>query len=240
MQLTSGRLAAVAIGIPVMLAASGFGAFSLVGTFARTSEQHTATYAWHGDGEISVNASAGDVRIVVGTGTQVGVVYTEHYEFKRPTITATSLNGGLQLAARCAGGVYGSNCEINYVLTVPAAASLVLHTGDGDVQLGASTGTVSATTGEGDINGTQLLSKTVDASTGDGDVKLAWDIAPTSVDATTGNGGINLVVPQGTAYSVSAHTGNGGTHVSVPQDQAATDSITASTGNGDIRISPGG
>ena len=238
MQLTSGRLAAVAIGIPVMLATSAFGAFSLVGMFARTSEHHTASYAWQGDGAISVNASAGDVRIQVGTGTEVSVAYTEHYELKKPTVTATSLNGGLQLSAKCAGGLYGNNCEINYVLTVPADASLVLHTGDGDVQLSASTGTVSATTGAGDINGTQLLSKTVDASTGDGDVKLQWDVAPTKVGATTGNGDINLVVPTGTAYSVSAHTGNGGTHVNVPQDQSATNSITASTGNGDITISP--
>ena len=122
MQLTSGRLAAVAIGVPVMLVASAFGAFSLVGTFARTSEQHTATYPWQG-GAISVTTGGGDVRIEVGTGTQVGVSYTEHYEFKKPTVTATALNDGLQLAARCPGGLYGNNCEINYVLTVPAAAS---------------------------------------------------------------------------------------------------------------------
>jgi putative adhesin len=238
MQLTSGRLAAVAIGIPAMIAASAFGAFGLVGTFARTSEHHTASYAWQGDGEISVNTSAGNVRTEVGTGTQVVVSYTEHYQFKRPTVTATSLDGGLQLAARCAGGLYGSNCAINYVVTVPAAASLVLHTGDGDLQLSASTGSISANTGDGDINGTELISATVDASTGDGDIDLAWDVAPTKVGATTGNGDINLVVPPGTTYNVSAHTGNGGTHVGVPQDQSAPDSISADTGNGDIRISP--
>ncbi|HTC68350.1 MAG TPA: DUF4097 family beta strand repeat-containing protein [Acidothermaceae bacterium] len=238
MQLTSGRLAAVAIGIPIMLGASAFGGFGLVGTFASTSEHHTASYAWQGGGEISVKTSAGDVRIEVGTGTQVGVAYTEHYQFKRPTVTATSLGGGLQLTAKCAGGLYGNNCEINYVVTVPAAASLVLHTGDGDLQLGASTGSISANTGNGDINGTELVSTTIAASTGNGDIDLAWNVAPTKVGATTGNGDIKLVVPPGTSYNVSAHTGNGDTHVGVPQDQSATDSIGADTGDGNITISP--
>jgi hypothetical protein len=237
MQLTSGRLAAVVIGIPIMLASAAFGAFDLVGTFARSSEQHTANYSWHG-GEISLKTSAGTVRIQAGTGTQVSVSYTEHYELRRPTVTATALDAGLQLAARCPGGLFGDNCEINYVVTVPASASLVLHTGDGDVHLGATTGTISVDTGNGDVDGTQLRSTTVIASTGNGDVQLQWDVAPTEVVTTTGNGGINLVVPQGTAYKVSAHTGNGSTHVTVPQDQAATASITAETGNGAIHISP--
>jgi DUF4097 and DUF4098 domain-containing protein YvlB len=239
MQLTSGRLAAVVIGIPMTLALAVFGAFNLVGTFARTSEQHTANYAWQG-GAISVKTSAGTIRIQVGTGTRVGVTYTEHYELRKPTVAATMLNGGLQqLTASCPGGVFGNNCEINYVVTVPASASLVLHTGDGDVHLAGTTGTISVDTGDGDVDGTQLHTKTVNASTGDGDIQLEWDAAPTDVEATTGDGDISLVVPQGSGpYKVSAHTGDGGTHVTVPQDQSATASITADTGDGGIRISP--
>ncbi len=238
MQLTSGRLAAVVIGIPIMLAGAVFGAFSLVGTFARTSEQHSGSYAWHG-GEISLNTSSGTVQIQTGTGTQVGVTYTEHFELKKPTVTATTLNGGVQLKASCPGGIFGSNCEINYVVTVPAATSLVVHTGDGSVHLGGTTGSISVDTGDGSVDGTQLRSKTVNASTGNGHVDLQWDVAPTAVVTTTGDGSINLVVPPGSGpYNVSAHTGNGSTHVTVPQDQSAPASITASTGNGGIHVSP--
>ena len=238
MHLTSGRLAAVVIGIPMTLALAVFGAFSLVGTFARTSEQHAASYPWQGHGEISLNLSSGDVQIQTGSGTQVGVVYTEHYELRKPTVSAARLDGGLQLKASCPGGVFGNNCAINYVVTVPASVSLVLYTGAGDVQLGATTGTIAVNTGDGDVNGTELVSKTVNASTGNGDIQLGWDVAPTTVVTTTGDGDIALVVPPGTAYKVSAHTGNGSTHVTVPQDQAAPASISADTGNGDIHITP--
>jgi hypothetical protein len=236
MQLTSGRLAAVVIGIPILLVTAVFGAFNLVGTFARTSEHHTATYVWPG-GAISLKTSAGDVHIQTGTGTQVVVAYTEHYELRKPTVTATTSNGGLQLIAKCPGGVFDNNCEVNYVVTVPASAALVLHTGDGDVQFRGTTSTVSVDTGNGGIDGTQLGSKTVNASTGDGDVHLQWDVAPAGVVATTGNGGIGLIVPKGSGpYRVSAHTGNGGTDVTVPTDQSAPASITAETGDGGIQI----
>jgi hypothetical protein len=253
-KVTTGRLTAVAIGVPIALTSAGLAGFSMVGQLARASEHHEATYPWHG-GAVSLNTSSGSVRVEVGTGTQVGVSYTEHFQLQRPTISSSVSADGVQFNARCGGGVLGNNCEVNYVLTVPATAVLTLHTGDGAIRVTGGTGAGSfdtgngtitienvsgdivAHTGDGGIVGDGVLSKSVYASTGNGRVHIDWSVAPITVVATTGDGGINLLVPQaGGPYRISTHTGDGGVHVTVPTDPAATATITAQTGNGGIVI----
>lgn len=250
---TGGRVAALAVGLPFVLAAAAFGAFSMVGTFARTSERHVASYPWNG-GAITVRTS-GDVTVEVGSGTQIAVTYTEHYELKKPTVTSSTSASGLQLSASCAGGLFGNNCSINYLLTVPASAAVNLHSGDGDITLtgtsGAAsldtgdgdisfddvTGTVVAQSGDGDVTGTEVRSTNVQTSTGDGDTRIDWAVAPTTVVATSGDGNIHLVLPQGSGpYQTSTRTGDGNIHDNVVRDSTAASSITASSGDGDISI----
>ena len=233
---------------------AGWGAFSVVGLFANTSEQHSTGYDWHG-GPITVSDSSGSVRIQAVAGSHVTVSYTEHYELKRPAISATTTGGGLQLTAKCAGGLLGNNCEVNYVLGVPAAAALVVHTGSGGLHIIGVTGTealdtgdggitlenvsgdVTAHTGSGGIHGSQLRSASVQASTGDGGIQVDWATAPTAVVATTGSGGVHLVVPAGSGpYRVATHTGSGGVNVRVATDPQSTSSISVQTGDGGIDV----
>ncbi|HEY3925358.1 MAG TPA: DUF4097 family beta strand repeat-containing protein [Acidothermaceae bacterium] len=255
MYVTGGRLAALAVGLPFVLGAAVVGAFSVVGAMAQTSERHVASYPATG-GALTLRTD-GNVTVEVGSSTQIAVTYTEHYQLKKPTVTSATAGGGLQLTASCPGAVvvFGNNCAINYVLTVPATAALELHSGDGDIQVSGSTaalslntgdggiefdnvsGNVVAHSGDGDISGTQVGSKNVQASTGDGGIHITWSMAPTAVGATTGNGGIHLVVPQGSGpYRTSTHTGNGSAHVDVASDSSAASSITAETGDGGITI----
>jgi hypothetical protein len=255
---TSGRLLAVAIGIPLAIAAAGDGALNLVDQYARTSEHHVASYPLDG-GAISLSIGAGSVAVVVGPDSAVGVAYTEHYELKRPKISSTTTGGGIQLAANCPGGLFNNDCAVNYVLTVPASAALTLHTGDGTVHVTDTTGVlavdtgdgtvhldgvsgdITAKSGDGDIDGAQLGSTTVQATTGDGDVSLDWARMPTQVDTTTGDGGIHLLLPAGSGpYRISATTGDGGSHVTVPSDSSAKASISAHSGDGSISIGYGG
>jgi len=250
---TGGRVAALAVGLPFVVAAAVFGAFSMVGTFAHASERHVASYQWNG-GAITLRTT-GSVTVEAGTGTQIGVVYTEHYQLKKPTVTASTSGGGLQLAATCPGGILGNNCQTNYVLTVPATAALSVHSGDGYIHVSGSTatlaldtgnggiefdnvsGNVSARTGDGGISGTQVSSTHVQASTGNGGIHVEWSVAPAVVVATSGDGGIHLVLPQGSGpYRTSTHTGDGSVHVTSLVDSTAAASLTAETGNGGISI----
>jgi hypothetical protein len=253
-QLTGGRLLAVAIGIPLVIASAADGALNLVDLYARTSEHHAASYALS-NGAVSLSIGAGSVTVVVGPDDEVGVSYTEHYELKRPRVTTTTTGGGVQLAANCPGGLFNDDCAVNIVLTVPAAAAMSLHTGDGRAQVTGTTGTISVDTGDGSVHldgvsgwitaksgdgsieGSQLRSADFQATTGDGDVSLAWALTPTQVDATSGDGDIHLSVPVGSGpYRISTTTGDGGSHVTVPNDSEAAASLSAHTGDGDITI----
>jgi len=251
---TSGRVTALLVGIPFVLAAAGWGAFSMVGLFAQTSDHVETSYPWNG-GEVSLQSWSGYVHVVVGSGNEVGVSYTEHYQLKKPTVTGAVSGSGVQLNAKCPGGIFANNCEINYTLTVPAAANLVIHTGDGEIEVADSTGgltlstgagginlsavsgAIDARTGDGGIYATELQSLSVQAKTGDGGIHLGFDVVPMNVDATTGAGGIDIGVPAASGpYKVSASAGNGGKSVTVPIDPNATKLITARTGDGGITI----
>jgi DUF4097 and DUF4098 domain-containing protein YvlB len=253
MNATGGRVVALAVGLPFVVAVAAGGAFSVVGDFAQTSERHVASYSWSG-GAITLHTD-GNVTVEVGSSPQIAVTYTEHYQLKKPTVTSATSGGGLQLAAKCPGGIFGNNCAINYVLTVPATAALNLHSGDGDIHVSGSTaalaldsgdgdidlddvtGNVVAQTGDGDISGTAVSSTNVQASTGDGDMHIVWATAPTTVVATSGDGDIHLVLPQGSGpYRTSTHTGDGSAHVTSLVDPTAAASITAETGDGSITI----
>ena len=255
MHVTGGRLAALAVGLPFVVGVAVVGAFSVVGDFAQTSERHVASYPWSGGG-VTLRTD-GNVTVEVGSSPQIAVMYTEHYQLKKPSVTSATSGGGLQLTAKCPGAVvvFGSNCAINYVLTVPATAALNVHSGDGYIHVTGSTaalsldsgnggiefdnvtGDVVAHTGNGGLSGSQVSSRNVQVSTGNGGIDITWSMAPTTVVATTGNGGIHLVVPQGSGpYRTSTHTGNGSAHVNVANDSSAASSITAETGDGSITI----
>ena len=123
MRASSGRITAMAIGIPIALGSMGWGAFSMVGQLSLTSEHHEVNYPWHG-GSISLNVDSGSVRVEVGSDSAVGVAYTEHYELKKPTVTSSVSTDGVAFKARCPGGIFDNNCFTNFVLTVPAAARI--------------------------------------------------------------------------------------------------------------------
>jgi DUF4097 and DUF4098 domain-containing protein YvlB len=251
---TSGRVTALAIGLPLVLGAAGFQAFSMVGYMAQTSEHHATTYPWHG-GEIGLDISSGSVTVVTGDDNTVGVSYTERYQLKKPTVSASVGDPGLELKARCPAVLLSNNCDINYVLTVPSAAKMTIRTGDGAVRVSDLTsalslrtgdggvtltnvsGDVQATTGDGGVRATGLRSDALQVHTGDGGVNLAWASAPTSVSVTSGDGEVKVTVPAGSGpYRVDTSSGDGGQHVSVPTSQNATATIVVHTGDGGVTV----
>jgi DUF4097 and DUF4098 domain-containing protein YvlB len=151
--------------------------------------------------------------------------------------------------------LFGSNCSVNYVLTVPATAALNIRsgdgyihvsgntaalsfdTGDGGIEFDNVTGDVVAHSGDGDITGKGVSSKSVQASTGDGGIHITWSVPPTTVVTNTGDGSIHLVLPQGSGpYRTSTHSGDGSVHVTSLVDATAAASITAESGDGSITI----
>ncbi|WP_198543281.1 sensor domain-containing protein [Pseudofrankia sp. BMG5.36] len=248
MRLTAGRAAVLAVGLPVVLAVASFNAADFVGLMAQTSAHHTARYSWNG-GPITLTTSAGDIHVVTGDDTQVGVAYTEHYALRTPAVAGeATADGGVALTAHCRGGIF-DQCAVNYALTVPRGARLTLRTGDGSVDVSGVAGPVSLRTGGGSVRVTDTTGP-VTARTGDGGIDVSRSSG--SLDLRTGNGGItggDLTSPSATVRTgdgrialtfdtapsdVSATTGDGGIIIALPEDGPYR--VDATTGDGRTRV----
>jgi hypothetical protein len=235
LRATPGRIITAVFGVPLMLAGIAWSAFTLIGVLARTSEHHHASYAWSG-GAVSLNVVDGNVQIRAADTRTVNVDFTEHYQLKRPTVRASSTAAGVALSGKCAGGVFGQNCSINYVITVPRQAALQLHLGDGDLTLDGVTASVVAHSGDGDINGSGLRSKSFEVSSGDGGIHLQWAAAPSHVSLSMGDGSIDLTVPNGSGPYAIRQSGSGGSDIKVATDPSAAATMVLRTGDGDVRV----
>jgi len=149
MRSTPGRIAAVAIGVPVLLAGIGQGAFNVTGLLARSSEHHEASYAWHG-GTLTMKADNGDITVRrSSSASAVSVSYTEHFGLKKPTVTGRATAGGVELSSKCPKWIFDNYCSVNYVIEVPDGTPLKLETGDGSVSLEGVDGAVTVNSGDG-------------------------------------------------------------------------------------------
>lgn len=235
LRATPGRVVALALGVPIMLASVVWSAFTLVGVLGRTSAHFHTSYAWSG-GNVSLNVNDGNVQIRAADTTTVDVDYTEHYEFKRPTVRGVSSPSGVALTGHCTGGVFGQNCQINYVITVPKQASLQLHLGDGTLTLQGVTAPVVAHTGDGSIHGSELGSKTVEATVGDGSIHLQWVAAPARVTSSVGDGSVDITVPHGSGPYAIQQSGSGSGDIGVATDPAATAKMDLHAGDGSVHV----
>jgi Putative adhesin len=232
---TRGRIAAVAVGLPLLLVAVGQGVLNVTGLFARSSENHTASYAW-GGGLIKLDSGDGNVTVQQGSSRSVAVAYTEHFGLKKPTVKGSVSGSGVELASKCS-GIFSQYCSVNYTLTVPAGASLDLETGDGDVTLEGVSGDVTVRSGDGKIRGSELAAKQVTTSSGDGSVALQWSSAPQTVEVSMGDGSIDVAVPTGSGpYAVTHDMGDGRADISVANDPTAPRSIRLDMGDGSISV----
>jgi hypothetical protein len=237
MRSTPGRVVAVVIGIPMLLAGIALGAFNLAGLFAHTSENHQVSYPWHG-GTLSLDADNGNVTVRSSPqASAVSVSYTEHFGLKKPVVKGRTLDSGVQLSSRCPSWLLRSGCSINYTILVPAGAKLKLATRDGSVLLDGVDGSVVVNAGDGRVQASDLRSPAVDVKGGDGSVSLNWASAPETVQVSRGDGSVNLSLPANSGpYAVAKQMGDGHSDITVAQDPKASRSIVVHMGDGSLSI----
>jgi hypothetical protein len=154
-------------------------------------------------------------------------------------VSGASTASGVSISGHCPGGLFGQNCTINYVITVPKAAALQLRVSDGSLTVDGISGSVVAHVGDGAIHGTQLSSKSVDASVGDGSVRLEWLTGPTRVASRVGDGSVHISVPRGSGPYAIQHSGSGSSSIAVATDPAAVSTMDLHVGDGSIRVDYG-
>jgi hypothetical protein len=237
MRTSPGRLTALAIGLPLFLAAGGWQALTVAGLMAHGSRTTHATYPWRG-GLVEVHSHGGSIHVAVGPDDHVVATYAQHFGLQRPTISATpSAGGAITLTAGCRDALLANDCDTDITLLVPAAAPLSLDSADGGIQVTDAAGDLTMRTGDGSVIADGLRSRHVHVTSGDGGITLGWAEAPEDVDVHTADGHVTVVVPSHTGpYQVDAHTADGPVSVHVPTDPNASARIFVRSNDGGIEI----
>ncbi len=201
-----------------------------------------------------VHGHLGNVDVTGGNQSSVSVTERATYRGKMPQTTHRTSGGTLTLDSNCPAN---ETCGVGYQVEVPAAMTVTVSTGAGEIRLTGLAGQVTAHTNAGDINlsalsgpievtdhagsihGQRLSSPRATLSTSAGAVDASFSAAPAALTATVTVGSVTLHVPGGISYAVEAHSSVGSTHIGVPQARTSPHSITAHTTTGSVTVEPG-
>lgn len=252
--LNPSRRWALAIGLPFVLVAIGFGALNYVSLVAEDSYRVPATTV-PGTGEVTLGVGSGDVAVSPSRDRRSEYSGKVYYSLIKPKLHWQPSSDGAVLAGgpNC---FWIGNCGVTLRLSVPPSRAVHASSGSGDVDVSGLTGAVRVGDGSGDvvadnlsgsvrlsdgsgnITGTGLASLRVRASDGSGNVRLSFTKPPEQVRVTDSSGNITVAVPAGVAYYVVAKASSGSTHVDVPQDSRSPRTIYLSDGSGNITVVP--
>ena len=217
LRMTPGRWVAVALALPVALAMIGWTGFDLVTVIARGSYAYSYPVAVH-DGQVALNLNGGNVTLRTGSGDAARLTGIVQYGLIRPGITESATDSGTSVGISCDG--IASDCGMSATLVVPARTGVSLGSAGGDVAISGWTGSLSLSTGGGNVNAGDL-GGTVQIMTAGGD--LTGGALTGNVQITTGGGNVNASDLAGT----------------VRLDTAGGD-VTTNAMSGNVQISTGG
>lgn len=143
--------------------------------------------------------------------------------------------GGGDLSAAGLSGATTLSTDGGNVSVSGDTGDLTARSGGGDVTADSISGTdVRLSTDGGNVSATAVESPHLTAETGRGDITLTFTSPPQYVQVNTSGGNVTIVVPRG-SYIVDASTA-GGSVSKIQSTPGAHDTISATSGGGDITI----
>ena len=202
MPLTRGRVLALIIGVPLVLAVIGWTALTAV-AFAGQGSYPVNLDVRAPGGTAGVSVDSADMTVVPGTAGHLRLTGTAHYSVVRSSVTWHRTRSGVTVDSRCRfpTGV----CSADFTVAMPTGARALLSDGSGDMTLRGLTGHVSAGAGSGNVSA-YGLSGTVGLGDGSGDIVGSALSGPR---VTFSNGSGNISVSGLTSTHVVASDGSG-------------------------------
>jgi hypothetical protein len=251
--LTRGRVVALAIGVPLVLAIIGWNALTAV-AFAGQANYPVRLNLPAPGGSVNFSVDAGNVTVGQTAGDRLVATGTAHYSLLRSTVTWQVTASGVSVSSHCP--FVPGQCSFDYQVGLPAGAHTVLANGSGNLTLHGLPGYINAADGSGNITGTGLsgpevlleagsgnitvsglASADVSASNGSGDTTLTFTKVPRRVTVSASSGNVRIVLPRGrTLYQVHASASAGNTVIRVPHSSVSPYVINVSDGSGDILV----
>lgn len=251
--LTRGRVVALAIGVPLVLAIIGWNALSVVAYAAQASYPVRVSLPASG-GTVSFSVDAGNVTVSQTAGDRLVATGTAHYSLVHSAVIRQVTASGVSVSSQCR--FVTGRCSFDYQVGLPAGVHTVLANGSGNLTLRGLPGYINAADGSGNITGTGLsgphvrldagsgditvtglASANVAASDGSGNVTLTFTKVPRRVTVSASSGNIRVVLPPGrTVYRVHAIVSSGNRVIRVPHSKVSPHVIDVSAGSGNISI----
>jgi hypothetical protein len=214
MQMITGRIAALAVGVPVALAligATGYNFIALAGQ--GTIQVNTPVAA--GQGGVTADISGGDVLLKQAPIAVAELTGTGHYSLFRPVLRVMHTATGTEVTYHCLS--LSGDCDLHATLAVPLRTAVTLSTEGGDVTVPAFSGDLTVLSGGGDVNAGSV-DGTVQVQTAGGDLTADWLAG--SLNLQTGGGDLNVNTMKGTGM-VTVRTAGGDVSVQALADPDA-------------------
>jgi hypothetical protein len=187
-------------------------------------------------GRPTLRLAAGDISLSCPVVDEGNCSLNATIDVPAGTALAVTTGGGDLSASGLAGGATLGTNGGNLTVT-GATGDLALDSGGGDVSAGHISGPVVTISADGgNIGGSAMSAPTVTADSGGGDVTLTFTTIPRHLNVNADGGDITIVVPPG-SYAVSANADGGNLSNTIPSTQGAGNTITVSSGGGDISLS---
>lgn len=251
--LTRGRIVALAIGVPLVLAIIGWNALSAV-AFAGQGSYPVRLNLPASGGTVNFSVDAGNVTVSQTAGDRLVATGTAHYSLVHSAVIRQVTASEVSVSSQCR--FVTGPCSFDYQVGLPAGVHTVLANGSGDLTLRGLPGYVNAADGSGNITGTRLsgprvvleagsgditisglASADVSASDGSGNITLTFTKVPRRVTLSASSGDVRVVLPRGgTVYQVHAIASSGNTVVRVPHSSVSPYVINVNDGSGNIFV----
>lgn len=167
------------------------------------------------NGKIDVQPSAGgSLEVVAHKSASAASVEAAREALGRIEIAEEASTGGIRLETKMpkdTGGLFTRvNQQVNYVVTLPAGAEVVMRTVNGGITLEGLSGRIEARTTNGGIKASHI-SGPINAATTNGGVEVDLEhLDEAGVTLSCTNGGIRLRLPTDAKATLSARVTNGG------------------------------
>lgn len=243
--LTPGRLAALVIGLPLILVIIGWSALTAVAWAGQDTYPVHLSLPARG-GTATVHVDSGNITVRPGQAGRLGITGIARYSLERSHVGWHTGPSGVAVRSSCR-WQWAGPCSFDYTVAVPAgtaarvtdgsgdvtaqglAGQVHLESGSGNLTLWSLSAGVNADTGSGDISGSGLTGPAVIAASGSGNVQLAGVASP-GVTVSDGSGDVRLAFTRVPGH-VRISAGSGNVSVVLPKGGTAYQ-VNATTGSG--------
>lgn len=224
--LTPGRVAALAIGVPVCLLLVAYTGLELVANFAQG--RYAVSYAAPANAKsLSVTTAGGQLSIRPTTAGRATLAGTARYTFIRSTLTESTVGGNTAVGYHCVEFPVGT-CALDATISAPAAMPVSANTAGGNGSVTGMLGPVTLSSGGGSLSADHI-SGPLRLNTSGGNIALNAITSPTTT-ASTGGGGIEATGISSATITATTSGGN------IAATGVTSTTVTAATGGGDINI----